>query len=64
MLVGELRKRAVPPADVAAVLADEVAHIHDPLFVDHAASFRGTRADIKKRLAVYLPYVQEAFALP
>jgi 2-polyprenyl-3-methyl-5-hydroxy-6-metoxy-1,4-benzoquinol methylase len=62
MLVRELRKHAVPPGDVAAVLADEIAHIHDPLFLDHAASFRGSRADIKKRLAVYLPYVQEAFA--
>lgn len=61
MLVGELRKRAVAPTDVAAVV-DELAHINDRLFVDHAASFRGARADIKKRLAVYLPYVQEAFA--
>ena len=42
MLVRELRKRAVAPADVAAVLADEMAHINDPLFVDHAASFRGS----------------------
>jgi 2-polyprenyl-3-methyl-5-hydroxy-6-metoxy-1,4-benzoquinol methylase len=62
MLVRELRKHAVTPGDAAAVLADEVAHIHDPLFVDHAASFRGSRADIKNRLTVYLPYVQEAFA--
>jgi 2-polyprenyl-3-methyl-5-hydroxy-6-metoxy-1,4-benzoquinol methylase len=62
MLVREVRKRAIPPGDVAAVLTAEVAHIHDPLFVDHAVSFRGSRADIKKRLAVYLPYVQEAFS--
>jgi O-antigen chain-terminating methyltransferase len=41
---------------------DELAHFNDPLFVDHSASFRGTRADIKHRLAVYLPYVHEAFA--
>jgi predicted TPR repeat methyltransferase len=61
MLVGELRKRAVTSADVAAVV-DELAHSNDRLLVDHAASFRGARADIKKRLAVYLPYVQEAFA--
>ena len=62
MLLGELRKRAVPPADMTAVLVDELAHSTDPLFVDHAASFRGTRADIKQRLAVYLPYVEHAYA--
>jgi 2-polyprenyl-3-methyl-5-hydroxy-6-metoxy-1,4-benzoquinol methylase len=62
MLIGELRKRGVSPADAAAVLVGELAHNADPLFVDHAASFRGSRADIKKRLTVYLPYAQEAFA--
>jgi O-antigen chain-terminating methyltransferase len=38
-------------------------HIYDPLFVDHARSFRGGRADIKNRLSVYLPYAHEAFTV-
>lgn len=59
MLVSELRKRA---GTAPAALVDEVARLEDPLFVDHAISFRGTRADIKNRLTVYLPYVREAFS--
>jgi O-antigen chain-terminating methyltransferase len=34
----------------------------DPLFVEHARSFRGDRADIKDRLNVYAPYAKDAFA--
>jgi 2-polyprenyl-3-methyl-5-hydroxy-6-metoxy-1,4-benzoquinol methylase len=59
MLVSELRKHA---GSAPAALVDEVARLEDPLFVDHAISFRGTRADIRNRLTVYLPYVREAFS--
>ena len=48
-----------PNAAVAA--AAEMRHINDPLLVEHARSFRGTRADIRGRLAVYLPHAQDAF---
>ena len=32
------------------------------LFVEHARAFRGERAEIKRRLEVYVPYAQQAYA--
>jgi 2-polyprenyl-3-methyl-5-hydroxy-6-metoxy-1,4-benzoquinol methylase len=34
----------------------------DHFFVQHAEAFRGDREEIKRRLAVYLPYAQKAYA--
>jgi O-antigen chain-terminating methyltransferase len=34
----------------------------DHLFAEHARAFRGERAEIRRRLGVYLPYAQKAFA--
>ena len=64
MLLREIRKSR--PADrepaAAPAIAEEVRHTYDSLFVDHALAFRGTREEIKSRLAVYAPYVRDAFA--
>jgi 2-polyprenyl-3-methyl-5-hydroxy-6-metoxy-1,4-benzoquinol methylase len=58
MLLREFRKS--PPA--MQPMSEETRHTDDALFVDHASAFRGSRAEIKSRLAVYTPYVDEAFA--
>jgi 2-polyprenyl-3-methyl-5-hydroxy-6-metoxy-1,4-benzoquinol methylase len=64
MFLAEGRKRtsSVPGATAASPAAGEMQHVNDPLFVDHAQSFRGGRADIKGRLAVYLSDAHDAFA--
>ena len=64
MFLAEGRKRtsSEPGAMAASPAAGEMQHVNDPLFVDHAQSFRGGRADIKGRLAVYLSDAHDAFA--
>lgn len=49
-------------ADAEPALSDEARHMTDALFVEHAVAFRGSRAEIKRRLEVYLPYALEALA--
>ena len=64
LLIRETRKH--PSIEATSRPPDAVTeamqHINDPLFLDHARVFRGTPADIKSRLAVYLPYVKDALA--
>ncbi|WP_274427850.1 class I SAM-dependent methyltransferase [Desulfosarcina sp. BuS5] len=43
------------------LLTDEEKHKLDPFYVEFEDRFRGTREDIKKRVEVYLPYLE---ALP
>jgi 2-polyprenyl-3-methyl-5-hydroxy-6-metoxy-1,4-benzoquinol methylase len=57
-----LRKPALPAPEPAPALAREMRRLNDDLFVEHARAFRGERAEIKRRLAVYLPFVQKAYA--
>jgi O-antigen chain-terminating methyltransferase len=45
-----------------SALAGEMRHLHDRLFADYARMFRGSRADIKERLRVYVPRARQAFA--
>jgi predicted TPR repeat methyltransferase len=40
----------------------ESRRVDEHFFVQHAAAFRGQRDEISKRLAVYLPYAQKAYA--
>jgi 2-polyprenyl-3-methyl-5-hydroxy-6-metoxy-1,4-benzoquinol methylase len=41
-------------------LDGEIEHLDDHLFAAHARAFRGDRAEIKRRLAAYLPHAQKA----
>jgi SAM-dependent methyltransferase len=45
-----------------SALAGEMRHLHDPLFADYARMFRGSRADIKERLRLYVPRARQALA--
>ena len=63
LLIREFRKHP-PVTDVIRAtpsVTEATRHIDDPLFLDHARAFRGTPDDIRSRLAVYLPYAQDAF---
>jgi O-antigen chain-terminating methyltransferase len=64
LLLREVRKDSHGEglADAAQTIAEDIGHANDALFVEHARAFRGERAEIKSRLAVYVPYVQQAFA--
>jgi O-antigen chain-terminating methyltransferase len=42
------------------VIADEQQHLHDALYLSLEDSFRGNPAEIKERLRVYLPLVEQA----
>jgi SAM-dependent methyltransferase len=63
LLILEARKHPPVQDDTMArpAVAEAILHINDPLFVDHARTFRGTLADIQSRLAVYVPYARDAF---
>lgn len=41
-------------------LADEEKHLHDAFYFSFEESFRGSPAEIKERLKVYLPFVEQA----
>jgi 2-polyprenyl-3-methyl-5-hydroxy-6-metoxy-1,4-benzoquinol methylase len=43
-------------------LSRKISHVDDRLLAAHAQAFRGDRAEIKRRLAVYLPHAQRAYA--
>jgi O-antigen chain-terminating methyltransferase len=60
LLLMETRKGSAEHGSARA--AEDIAHIDDAFLVDHAGAFRGTRAEIKSRLAVYQPFVRDAFA--
>jgi len=63
LLIRETRKLPALGEDAKALPAvtEAVQHVNDPLFVDHARTFRGTQADIESRLTVYVPYARDAF---
>jgi SAM-dependent methyltransferase len=62
ILLEEARKRLPDPWNQEQVqsVADEVHHVLDALYVSFEDQFRGTREDIKERLRLYLPILQEA----
>ena len=64
ILLEEARKRLPEPFDQEQLqtVVNEKIHLLDPLYVSFEDEFRGTREDIKDRLKVYLPLVQEANA--
>jgi O-antigen chain-terminating methyltransferase len=63
MLLRETRKHSLTKNGAPELAPpEELRHMFDPLFVEHARSFRGSRPDIKNRLGVYVPYAKEAIA--
>ena len=62
MLLEEARKRLPDPwgQEQLQSVADEAHHVLDALYVSFEDQFRGTRADIKERLRLYLSLIQEA----
>ena len=62
MLLEEARKRLPDSWDQEQLqtVADEAHHVLDALYVSFEDQFRGTREDIKERLRMYIPIVQEA----
>ena len=64
LLLEEARKRLPEPfsREQLETLVSEEDHLHDAMYVSFEDQFRGTRGDIKKRLGVYLPYMEKAGA--
>ena len=64
LLLEEARKRLPEPfsGEQLENLVSEEDHLHDAMYVSFEDQFRGTRGDIKKRLGVYLPYMEKAGA--
>jgi len=61
LLLEEVRKsfpESISPQQIENVLKEE-DHLLDALYMTFEDRFRGTRAEIKRRLSVYLPYVVE-----
>jgi SAM-dependent methyltransferase len=64
LLLEEARKRLSKPlsaAQIGAMLTED-DHRLDAMYASFEDQFRGTRADIRQRQAIYLPYVREAEA--
>jgi len=62
LLLEEARKRLpgpIGPKQIKNMLKEE-DHLLDGMYVAFEDRFRGTREDIKERLKVYLPYVEQA----
>jgi SAM-dependent methyltransferase len=64
LLLEEARKRFPKPISGAqiGVMLSEDDHRFDAMYASFEDQFRGTRADIRRRQAVYLPLVREAKA--
>ena len=62
LLLEEARKRLPAPLDNGqlATFAGEADHLLDAMYVTFEDRFRGDRADIKQRVAVYLPLIEAA----
>ena len=62
LLLEEARKRlpAVMEQDQVAAMVAEADHTLDAFYVSFEDQFRGTRADIKQRVGVYIPSSQQA----
>jgi SAM-dependent methyltransferase len=64
LLLEEARKRMPEPISsnqIETMLAEE-DHVLDAMYAEFEDIFRGTRADILKRQAIYIPFVREAGA--
>jgi len=64
LLLEEARKRMPEPISsnqIETMLAEE-DHVLDAMYAQFEDVFRGTRADILKRQAIYIPFVREAGA--
>jgi SAM-dependent methyltransferase len=64
LLLEEARKRFPKPisrAQIGAMLSED-DHRLDAMYASFEDQFRGTRTDIRRRQAIYLPYVREAKA--
>ena len=61
ILIEEARKRLPAPLDQTQILAiaNERNHTLDALYVSFEDRFRGTRADIRERFRIYLPFIEE-----
>jgi SAM-dependent methyltransferase/SOS-response transcriptional repressor LexA len=64
LLLEEARKRFPKPISGAQIgtMLSEDDHRLDAMYASFEDQFRGTRADIRRRQAIYLPYVREAKA--
>ena len=64
LLLDEARKRlpAIMAQDQVANMVTEADHTLDAFYVSFEDQFRGTRADIKQRVSVYMPYIEKANA--
>ena len=64
LLLEEARKRLPEPISTEQItnMVAEEDHLLDAFYVSFEDRFRGTRADIKQRVAVYLPIVNKAKA--
>ena len=64
LLLEEARKRLPEPisTDQIKKMLTEEDHLLDAMYVSFEDQFRGTREDIKKRQAVYLPYITNSNA--
>ncbi len=62
LLLEEARKRLPAPLDNTQLtaFADEADHLLNAMYVSFEDRFRGDRADIKQRVAVYLPMIEAA----
>lgn len=61
LLLAETRKRLPAPLDPAQLqsFAEEEAHLDDAWYLVFEDAFRGTRAEIKQRLQIYLPVLDQ-----
>ncbi len=64
MLLEEARRRLPKPIEGKELqaFADELPHMSDAMYLAFEDDFRGSRDEIKRRLAVYLPRLKEAGA--
>ena len=61
ILLEESRKRLPEPFNEEQLtnIAGEAKHVLDAMYVSFEDRFRGTRTEIKERLKIYLPYLQQ-----
>lgn len=60
--VGRLLEKSpevISPPATQALMEKEATHVHDALYLAFENRFRGTSADIKERVAVYLPHIKK-----
>ena len=58
-----LKRSLEPGTQVSPAISAELQRLDDHLFAEHTRVFRGERAEIRRRLGVYLPHAQRAYAL-